>query len=101
MAKKKTRQNVTATPAQAKPVQKQPANRNTKQAADPNDFFNKYGKVLIPLGIGIITFLFFRTCIDNKLTNWDDLGYILTDQLIKDTGPNAIKNIFALDQIGR
>jgi tetratricopeptide (TPR) repeat protein len=47
--------------------------------------------------VGLITFLFLMSCLDNQLTNWDDLGYVITNPLIKDTSADAVKNIFALD----
>jgi tetratricopeptide (TPR) repeat protein len=48
-------------------------------------------------GIAVLTYLCYKACLDNKLTNWDDLGYIINNALIKDPGPDAIKNIFSVD----
>jgi len=98
-AKKKNKQNtnIGSTPAK-NPVntQKQQPNRNLKAAGGNNDnFFRKYVNILIPCGIGLVTFLFFAACLKNQLTNWDDLGYIITNPLIKDTSPDWLKNIFS------
>jgi len=56
-----------------------------------------YANWVIPAIIGLLTFLFFKTIINNKLTNWDDLGYIITDPLIKDSSMAGIKRIFGFD----
>ncbi len=101
MSKKKTNQNrnTSGQPAKA------PAPRAAQTTARPHTaaattgtgFFDKYSKVVIPACIAVITFLFLRTCIDNKLTNWDDLGYIISNPLIKDSSAQGIKNIFSVD----
>ncbi len=77
------------------PQQKTTSARNSGQYNNAG-FLKKYSNILIPTGIGILTYLFMRACTDNMLTNWDDLGYITTNPLIKDTSADAIKNIFAL-----
>lgn len=68
-----------------------------KTATQPDkNFWDKYGKWGIPAVIGLLTYLFLMECTNNELTNWDDLGYIINNQLIKDTSPDAIKNIFSV-----
>ena len=101
MAKKSSAQNtgkgrpaVQATPA------KQPApSRATQSVADNNSFFARNSQFFIVAGIAVITYLCYMSCLENGLTNWDDLGYIKNNPLIKDTGPDALKNIFALETV--
>src|SRR5215467_12895768 len=95
MAQKKNRQNnVAAAPVKGpQPNPKQPA-KKSNDAGDKN-FFDKYGNYLIPAIIGALTFLFLKACLNNELTNWDDLGYIITNPLIKDTSPDAVQHIFS------
>jgi tetratricopeptide (TPR) repeat protein len=50
--------------------------------------------------IALITWLFFRVCLDNQLTNWDDPGYIRDNALIKSTTPEALKLIFSTPIMG-
>ncbi len=93
MAKKTNKQNINAGNTPSRPVQQRPA---AKQNENSISFWDKYGKWGIPAAIGVITFLFLQECLNNQLTNWDDLGYIITNPLIKDTSPDAIKNIFSV-----
>ncbi|MCD6011967.1 MAG: hypothetical protein K0Q79_1829 [Flavipsychrobacter sp.] len=96
MAKKSNKQPISTGSA---PVRKPaPAQQNTPKqpkATDSTNFWDRYGKWAIPLVIGILTYAFLQECTNNELTNWDDLGYIITNQLIKDQSPDAIKNIFS------
>ena len=103
----------------AQKINNQPANNNSRQAQNPASrtkpqasgqvraqagsgnasttanagFLDQYGKLIIPLVIGVLTFLSLKTIINNKLTNWDDLGYIITNPLIKDSSAEGIKRI--------
>ncbi len=103
----------------AQKINNQPANNNSRQAQNPASknkpqttgqvrsqagsgnavttgkagFLDQYGKLIIPLVIGVLTFLSLKTIINNKLTNWDDLGYIITNPLIKDSSADGIKRI--------
>jgi protein O-mannosyl-transferase len=99
MAQKKNKQtpNVSGSPAKNPPgIPKQsPANRNT--AAQNNSFIIRYAQPLIVAGIALVTFLFLKVCIDNQFTNWDDLGYIISDPLIKDSSAKGIANIFSIN----
>jgi protein O-mannosyl-transferase len=103
MAKKKPQQNSSGNspvkPQPAKPAsmpQKQPSAPKAKAVSvDDQTFLQKYAQPLIIAGISLLTFLFFRTIINNQFTNWDDLGYITGDLLIKDLSAEGIKNIFS------
>jgi len=98
MANKNNRQNINNSSSTAKkttPAAPQPAARKTSPPVGNKGFFSKYSNYLIPAGIGLLTYLFLQTCLNNELTNWDDLGYIITNPLIKDTSADAIKNIFS------
>ncbi len=50
--------------------------------------------------IAALTWLFFSTCLDNQLTNWDDPGYVKDNALIKDLSPDGLKNIFSTAIMG-
>ena len=60
------------------------------------NIINKYAQLFIITGIALVTFLFYITILDNKLTNWDDLGYIISDSLIRDISWKGIKAIFSI-----
>ena len=70
------------------PAQKPPAQ-------DKVSFIIRYKNLLIPAAIALITWLFLNVCLDNKLTNWDDPGYIRDNALIKDISAEGIKAIFS------
>ena len=101
MAKKKNNQTPAAanipakTPAHA--PKQQPAARNTKPTAANDSFINKNAQLLIVSGIALVTFLFYCTILGNKLTNWDDLGYIISNSLIRDSSAEGIRKIFSID----
>lgn len=50
--------------------------------------------------IAVITWLVYKTCLNNLFTNWDDPGYIKDDALIKDITPEGLKNIFSTPIMG-
>lgn len=102
MAKKKN--NPAKNPASAGPVKspaitprQQPAARATAKVAPTGGFISRYSEWLVVAGICILTYFFFREILNNKLTNWDDLGYIITNQLIKDPSFEGLKKIFSTD----
>lgn len=76
---------------------KQPAQGRPADDATKDSFFWRNMQFFIVAGIAVVTYLCYQSCLDNKLTNWDDLGYIINNALIKDTGPDAIKNIFSVE----
>ncbi len=101
MAKKKNKpvtnnSNPTVASQSATPKQ-QTANHATKPDTTGNSFLNKYAQSLIVTGIALVTFLCYIVILDNKFTNWDDLGYITMDTLIRDSSWHGIKEIFSLD----
>lgn len=75
---------------------KQVPNTTAKTTGHKNPgFAGKYTDVVIAGGIALVTFLFLQVCLGLKLTNWDDLGYVISNPLIKDRSDDAIKNIFS------
>src|SRR5258708_122494 len=100
MAKKQNKQNKNpGTLQQAnKPVSapRPPAKSGT--TADANKgFMYHYADALLATGIALLTFLFLKTVLNDQLTNWDDLGYVITNPLIKDNSAEGIKRIFEFD----
>lgn len=98
MAKKQNTRNTNTggtTPPKAPATPKQPV-RNATPAAE-SSFMVRNASLLIISGISLLTFLFFKSILDNQLTNWDDLGYIITNPLIKDSSTEGIKNIFSIN----
>ena len=59
-----------------------------------------YISMLIAAGIAIITWLFLKTCLNNTLTNWDDVQYIKDNPLIKDLSAEGLKAIFSTPVLG-
>jgi len=100
MAKKKNTQAANLGSVPAKPVaniqKQQPASRGKNAGGENTGAPGRYREALVVGGIAVVTFLFFRACLDNKLTNWDDLGYIISNPLIKDSSWQGIKNIFSI-----
>lgn len=62
-------------------------------------FFKRYGKFIYPLLIAATIYLFLDVCLGNQFTNWDDNDYVTGNNLIKDTSPEGIKRLFALNTI--
>ncbi|MBX2905417.1 MAG: tetratricopeptide repeat protein [Taibaiella sp.] len=56
--------------------------------------------LLIAAGIALITWFFYRVCLNNQLTNWDDPGYIRDNALIKDLSAENLKRIFSTAVMG-
>ena len=100
MAKKKNNRstNTVNSPASAPSnIPKQPASKRSGSDTTNDSFIYKYSQLLIISGIALVTFLFYLVILDNKLTNWDDLGYIISNTLIRDSSWNGIKAIFSTD----
>ena len=96
MAKKKTNPVRNTPPATNIPRQ-QPAPRPAAKAAPAGDgFISRYYEWLVVAGISILTYFVFKEILNNELTNWDDLGYIITNPLIKDPSMEGLKNIFSI-----
>lgn len=95
MAKQKNKQVAPVGATVNSKVQKQqPAPRATKSATENGSFISRYAQPLVISGIALLTFFFLRTCLDNKFTNWDDLGYIITDPLIKNNTMQGVIDLF-------
>lgn len=67
--------------------------------AAKSSFISKYAQPLILAGIALLTYLIYKGSLDNKFTNWDDLGYVLTNPLIKDSSIEGLKRLFNLDSL--
>ena len=63
-------------------VQKQ---QPTSTANTENSAVKKYAHLLMLAGIALVTYIFYAGSLNNQMTNWDDLGYVLTNPLIKDS----------------
>ncbi len=50
--------------------------------------------------ITIITWLCLKASLDNLFTDWDDKGYILNNDLVKDISFHGLKNIFSTSVMG-
>lgn len=57
----------------------------------------KYLEPLIVAGIALVTWLFYSNATENQFTNWDDLGYVLTNPLIKDSSAEGFKRLWSID----
>ena len=97
MAKKKN--NPVTSPGNA-PVRNTPPAQKTKvagkSAVDVHTGFlkNKNTRLLVLLGIAAVTFFSYYACLENQFTNWDDLGYIISDQYIKNSTLDGYLRIF-------
>ena len=97
MAKKK---NNPVTPLGGAPARNtapaQKAQGGSKSVTDVNtDFFKKKStQLLVLLGIAFVTFFSYYACLDNQFTNWDDLGYIISDPYIKNNTLAGYQKIF-------
>jgi protein O-mannosyl-transferase len=99
MAKKKNTQPTTASPSVARP----PVTKNEKQASrqPDNDYFRKPSiQAALVTAIAAVTWLFYKVCLNNQFTNWDDPGYIKDNALIKDISSEGLKNIFSNSVMG-
>lgn len=50
--------------------------------------------------IALVSWLFYKVCLLNQLTNWDDPGYIRDNALIKDTSSEGLNLIFSTPIMG-
>jgi protein O-mannosyl-transferase len=51
-------------------------------------------------GIALITWFFYKVCVDNLITNWDDPGYVRDNALIKDLSGEGLSRIFSTPIMG-
>ncbi len=91
-----------------KQPQVQPQNRKPVQATAPaaqstvgngDSFVKKNAQWLILAGIALLTFLIYKGSLDNQFTNWDDLGYVLTNPWIKNSTIEGFKKLFSMDAL--
>ena len=96
MASKKTRQ----VPAQA--PRTIPSSAQQKPAASGNgwDLSQRRTQWLVAAVIAVVTWMFLKVSLGNKLTNWDDPGYVINNPLVKDVSGEGIRNIFATSVMG-
>lgn len=50
--------------------------------------------------VAALTWLFYKVCLNNQLTNWDDPGYVKDNALIKDLSSEGLSNIFSTPIMG-
>lgn len=103
MAKKKNNVNTGAPAGNRPPVTQQnikPQASRTATAASPKSGFKISQDWIIAGCIAIVTWLFLKICLDNKITNWDDPGYITNNALIKDVSGEGLKQIFSTPIMG-
>ena len=96
MAKKQNTQASTNTATAPKRPVTAPKQATPKSAPNGDGQPKRVSDWLVAGGVGLVTFLFLLSCLDNQLTNWDDLGYVITNNLIKDNSAEGIKNIFSI-----
>jgi len=97
MAKKQNRPAAPPAPEHRKAA---PSPRATVNSSQPKASNPNRTNWLIAGGIAVITWFFYRVCLDNQLTNWDDPGYIRDNALIKDLSADNIKRIFSTPVMG-
>lgn len=57
----------------------------------------KYLQPIILAAIALFTYIVYRGSLENQFTNWDDLGYVITNPLIKDSSSEGFWRLFHLD----
>jgi len=91
-----------------KQPQVQPQNKKPVQATAPaaqatvgngDSFVKKNAQWLILAGIALLTFVIYKGSLDNQFTNWDDLGYVLTNMWIKNSTIEGFKKLFSMDAL--
>jgi len=91
-----------------KQPQVQSQNKKPVQAAAPaaqatvgnsDSFVKKNVQWLILAGVALLTFLIYKGSLDNQFTNWDDLGYVLTNPWIKNSTIEGFKKLFTMDAL--
>jgi tetratricopeptide (TPR) repeat protein len=102
MAKKTNKPaNISGGAAPPQPVQlRKPQVQQPSKQEQTNTLQKPVIQWLIAGGIALLTWMFFKVCLDNQITNWDDPGYIKDNPLIKDVSAEGIKNIFSTSVMG-
>lgn len=77
-------------------MQPRPAvKKEPKKTDEGGSFFQRYGHLLAPAFVALVTWLFLQVCLENQFTNWDDPGYVKDNPFIKDVSADGIKEIFS------
>jgi tetratricopeptide (TPR) repeat protein len=97
MATNKNRQAAAPVSAKQRPI---PKTESTKSGNDSSTLSGNKRHALIAGIISLITWFFYRVCLDNQLTNWDDPGYIRDNALIKDISGEGLNRIFSTPIMG-
>ncbi len=92
----------------SKPAAPVPARKPSNRKATSNDRAKKPSGTIsearlqwLAAGtVAVLTWLFYKVCLNNQLTNWDDPGYIRDNKLIKDTSAEGLKEIFTTPIMG-
>jgi protein O-mannosyl-transferase len=98
MAKKQHTPQSQQKPKAAVPSQK-PQARPQVATTENTSFLTKYSTLLIMAVVAILTYIVYKGSLDNKFTNWDDLGYVLTNPLIKDSSTEGLWRLFKLESL--
>lgn len=97
MAKKQNKPQATPQPTRQAGPQTRPAPIDKTHATPAS---NRRQNMMIAAAIAAITWFFYRVCLDNQFTNWDDPGYIRDNVLIKDLSGENIGRIFSTSVMG-
>jgi protein O-mannosyl-transferase len=107
MAKKNNKQVSSAAPTGNAPSSQQkqkdvkpPVKAATVPFGDGWNSLKPSVQLAVMAGIAALTWFFYKACLDNQLTNWDDPGYIKDNALIKDVSFEGLKNIFSTSIMG-
>lgn len=92
MAKKQRQKQ--SNPTQQAARQKQAPQQQKNAPAGTPSFVQKYAQAITLAVLSVISYLFYKGSLSNQFTNWDDLGYVTTNPLIKDPTFDGLKKIF-------
>ena len=97
MAKKKQRNPAgTTAVTSSRPVSNPVSGRSARKAK-----VNTQPSAWITVaGLAIITWLFYNVSLQNQFTNWDDLGYVKDNPLVKDLSGEGLRKIFTAPVMG-
>ena len=99
MAKKKYRNAPSGhQPATATPPTTGSKKQQGKKSASPGS--RQPSNLLIVAAIVVVTWLFLSVSLKNQFTNWDDLGYVKDNHMIKDLSASGLRAIFTHPVMG-
>ncbi len=90
---KKQQKNRQQKPTPATHKQQSAGKQNNGSTANVS-VLQKYTHTILLAFIAIVTYIVYKGSLSNQFTNWDDLGYVLTNPLIKDPSMDGLKKIF-------